>query len=130
LGFGRKKITGFGLENVFFIQGNANLLPFAESTFDLVINVNLLDRVPEPSSTLASIVSVLKSGGKFIFTSPLNWGNPEHWDKYSDKKAMQELFESHGLLIDELFDGLIYREAQDTRSYSDWTTMVVSATKK
>jgi ubiquinone/menaquinone biosynthesis C-methylase UbiE len=129
-GFGRRKIKGFGLDNVFLIQGHAELLPFAESTFDLVINVNLLDRVTEPSSTLKSVVSVLKPGGKFIFTSPLNWMNPQHWDKYSNKESIKELFESNGLLIDELFDGLIYREAQDARSYSDWTTMVISATKK
>ncbi len=129
-GFGRKQIKGFGLENIFLLQGNADSLPFCESTFDIVVNVNLLDRVVEPSFTLKSIVSVLKSGGKFIFTDPLNWGNPEHWDKYPDKKAMQELFESHGLLIDELFDGLIYREAIDARSYSGWNTLVISATKK
>ncbi len=32
--------------------------------------------------------------------------------------------------LDEPFDELIYREAQNTRSYSDWTTMVISATVK
>jgi ubiquinone/menaquinone biosynthesis C-methylase UbiE len=129
-GFGRKQIKGFGLENIFLLQGNADSLPFGELIFDIVVNVNLLDRVVEPSFTLKSIISVLKPGGKLIFTSPLNWMNSQDWDKYSNKENIQELFESHGLLIDELFDGLIYREAADARSYSDWNTLVISATKK
>lgn len=130
LGFGRKSLNGYGLDNVSLIQANAESLPFAESVFDIVVNVNLLDRVQNPEKALENMLSVLKPGGKFIFTSPLNWNNPDSWDKYNDKESIQKLFESYGLEIEEIFDGLMYREAQDCRvSYSDWKTLVIRANK-
>ncbi|MDM8558423.1 class I SAM-dependent methyltransferase [Candidatus Parabeggiatoa sp. HSG14] len=130
-GFHGTKIKGHGLDNTFLLQANAEFLPFSDSIFDLVINVNLIDRVINPENTLKNMVSVLKSGGKFIFTSPLNWSNSNLWDKYPCIEDIQKLFENNGLIIDEIFDGLFYREIQDARgSYSDWNTTVVSAIKK
>jgi ubiquinone/menaquinone biosynthesis C-methylase UbiE/uncharacterized protein YbaR (Trm112 family) len=129
-GFGKNRLRGFGLTNAFLVQGNADCLPFANEVFDMVINVNLFDRVANPTLTLMSMMSVLKPGGQFIFTSPLNWGTPELWSSYPDEKTVLELFERSGLEIDIVFDGLIYREAHDIRSYSDWNTLIVRASKK
>jgi ubiquinone/menaquinone biosynthesis C-methylase UbiE len=128
-GFGKHSIRGFGLNNVFFVQGNAASLPFKYSVFDIVINVNLIDRVLDPEATLKSMVSVLKEGGTFIFTSPLNWNTSNFWNRYPNKETLQILLESYGIEIEELLDGLIYREAIDKRSYSDMNTIVVRGKK-
>lgn len=83
----------------------------------------------DPEAALKSMVSVLKEGGTFIFTSPLNWNTSNFWNRYPNKETLQLLLESYGIEIEELLDGLIYREAIDKRSYSDMNTIVVRGKK-
>lgn len=52
-----------GATNVNFVEGDANALPFVDSSFDLVCCQTLLTHVPEPERVLAEMVRVLKPGG-------------------------------------------------------------------
>lgn len=53
----------YGALSVRFVKGDANALPFADSSFDLVCCQTLLTHVPEPERVLAEMVRVLKPGG-------------------------------------------------------------------
>ena len=129
-GFGKKVLKGLGLQNAFLIQASAEQLPLASDTFDIVINVNLIDRVKNPEQAIKNMISVLKPGGSFIFTNPLNWQSAEFWNMFPTKEKLETLFMNNGLVIEESFDGLIYREIHDARgSYEDWNMLIISAFK-
>jgi len=129
-GFGKKVLKGLCLQNAFLIQASAEQLPLTPDTFDIVINVNLIDRVKNPEKAIKNMISVLKPGGVFILSNPLNWQSAEFWNMLPTKEKLEAFFMNNGLEIEESFDGIIYREILDARgSYQDWTTIVIKAIK-
>jgi ubiquinone/menaquinone biosynthesis C-methylase UbiE len=52
-----------------FLQGDAESLPFPDSTFDLVISCECIEHVPHPPVMAKEIARVLKSGGRFCLTT-------------------------------------------------------------
>lgn len=74
-------ISGHNHENsVVDVFYDGQQLPFADDTFDVVFSSEVLEHVPNMSSSLNEIYRVLKPGGKFIFTMPFLWG--EHEEPY------------------------------------------------
>lgn len=51
-----------------FIQGDAENLPFADNTFDALINVEASHCYPDFRKFLAEVARVLKPGGHFLYT--------------------------------------------------------------
>ena len=49
-------------DNVFFIQGDIFHLPFKDSTFDLVLSLEVLEHLKEPREALSELLRVAKSG--------------------------------------------------------------------
>lgn len=133
-GFGFRTWDGAGLGNVVLVQAQAGLLPFASDRawhgFDAIISVNLLDRVDDPGRVLDASVAVLRPGGSLVLTTPLNWRDSDglQWESLADLAGLCSALERRGLLIDEAFDGLVYRETQDQRgSALDWRVAAVRA---
>ena len=61
------------LENPYLdegIVGNAESLPFADCTFDLVFSDNVLEHLDRPLLVFEEVKRVLKPGGRFIFKTP------------------------------------------------------------
>ena len=52
-----------------FVQGDAHRLPFADSTFDLIVSNQLLPWAPEPQPVFEQVSRTLKKGGVFAFAS-------------------------------------------------------------
>ncbi len=50
-----------------WVKGTAEKLPFAESSFDVVCMMDVLEHIFEPRVALAEAVRVLKPGGSLIF---------------------------------------------------------------
>ena len=48
-------------------QGEAEQLPFADASFDIITCVDVLEHVADPQQTIAEISRVLKPGGTFCF---------------------------------------------------------------
>ena len=49
-----------------FVNADAQALPFADNTFDLVMSFGLLEHFENPQKTISEMVRVLKPGGRFF----------------------------------------------------------------
>jgi len=52
------------------VSGDALALPYADSTFDVVVASEILEHVPADDDAIAELVRVLKPGGKLAVTVP------------------------------------------------------------
>ena len=76
LNVGRDKLRDRGLvQNIEYVQANAEHLPFEENTFDIVTIAFGLRNVTNKDNALRSIFRVLKPGGRLLV---LEFSKPEH----------------------------------------------------
>ena len=76
LNVGRDKLRDRGLvQNIEYVQANAEYLPFEDNTFDVVTIAFGLRNVTDKDKALASIFRVLKPGGRLLV---LEFSKPEH----------------------------------------------------
>lgn len=76
LNVGRDKLRDKGLvQNIEYVQANAEALPFEENTFDVVTIAFGLRNVTNKDKALRSIYSVLKPGGRLLV---LEFSKPEY----------------------------------------------------
>lgn len=87
LNVGRDKLTDKGIvNNVRFVQADAEKLPFADNTFDCVTIAFGLRNVTHKEEALKSIFRVLKPGGRLLvleFSKPTNTLFSKVYDAYS-----------------------------------------------
>jgi arsenite methyltransferase len=60
----RAAATGMGVANVEFVEGEAEQLPFADASFDVVISNGVIDLVPDKDAVFAELYRVLAPGGR------------------------------------------------------------------
>jgi putative 4-mercaptohistidine N1-methyltranferase len=65
--------SGCKPERVAFKVGDAMKLPTALSGFDVVVMLNLIDRLPDPAACLRDIAKRIRPGGQVIIASPYTW---------------------------------------------------------
>ena len=53
-----------GLENVTFVDGEAERLPFGDASFDVVISNGVIDLVPDKDAIFSELHRVLVPGGR------------------------------------------------------------------
>jgi arsenite methyltransferase len=53
-----------GAENVEFVEGEAEELPFPDASFDVVISNGVIDLVPDKDAVLSELYRVLRPGGR------------------------------------------------------------------
>lgn len=120
------------LKNVFIAQGDATDLPFKPKSFDCVVNTYLIDRIKsDPEKAIEQMARVLKPGGLFILSDPLNYDSGEARLKIPDTKTLKKLLAGLGIEITESFDDLVYRAIKDTRgNYEDWHSFICTGRKR
>ncbi|HEY0377207.1 MAG TPA: class I SAM-dependent methyltransferase [Pyrinomonadaceae bacterium] len=112
-------------KNVFIAQGSAVSLPFRDNSFDCVVNTYLIDRVDKPKLAISEMVRVLKPGGLFVLSDPLNYEKAKPQRTIPTARKLKEVIESYGVQITESFDGLVYREVKDIRgNYDDFLSFI------
>lgn len=86
---GRKRLTDLGIAgNIEYVQANAECLPFADNSFDIVTMAFGLRNVTDKDSALRSIFRVLKPSGRLLvleFSKPILPGLAPIYDQYSFK---------------------------------------------
>jgi SAM-dependent methyltransferase len=60
----RAGAAALGLENVTFLEGEAEALPFADGSFDVVVSNGVIDLIPDKDAVFAEIYRVLRPGGR------------------------------------------------------------------
>jgi SAM-dependent methyltransferase len=60
----RAAAAELGVTNVEFVEGEAERLPFAEESFDVVISNGVIDLIPEKDAVFAELFRVLSPGGR------------------------------------------------------------------
>lgn len=87
LSVGRDKLTDQGLvDNLEYVQANAECLPFANNSFDLVTIAFGLRNVTDKDAALRSMFRVLKPGGRLLvleFSKPVLEPLSKLYDLYS-----------------------------------------------
>lgn len=87
LGVGRDRLIDAGLfQNLDFVQANAECLPFADNSFDLLTISFGLRNVTDKDSALRSMFRVLKPGGRLLvleFSKPVIEPLSKAYDAYS-----------------------------------------------
>lgn len=63
----RRGAAALGLDNVEFIEGEIEELPFDEERFDVVISNGVIDLIPDKEAVFSSIYRVLRPGGRIQF---------------------------------------------------------------
>ncbi|MFC7002786.1 bifunctional demethylmenaquinone methyltransferase/2-methoxy-6-polyprenyl-1,4-benzoquinol methylase UbiE [Pseudobowmanella zhangzhouensis] len=90
---GRDKLRNLGVVgNVEFVQANAEELPFADNTFDIITIAFGLRNVTDKDKALASMYRVLKPGGRLLvleFSKPTQDWLSKVYDLYSFKVLPQ-----------------------------------------
>src|SRR2546426_8936161 len=60
----RRAATEMSAENVEFVEGEAEQLPFADESFDVVISNGVIDLIPDKDAVFAELHRVLAPGGR------------------------------------------------------------------
>lgn len=63
-----------GYENVEFVQGDIELMPFSDSEFDVIVSNCVLNLVPDKKKAFSEMMRVLKSGGHFCVSDVVTKG--------------------------------------------------------
>lgn len=91
-----------------FVQGDAEVLPFASSVFDMIFITEVLEHLLEPEKALLEIKRILKPEGKLILTVPnRDWFR---YQKYLRKRKVFQPVDDHWYTREEL--SRLLRESQ------------------
>jgi len=60
----RRAAGEMGAENVEFVEGEAEQLPFADAGFDVVISNGVIDLIPDKDAVFSELHRVLAPGGR------------------------------------------------------------------
>jgi demethylmenaquinone methyltransferase/2-methoxy-6-polyprenyl-1,4-benzoquinol methylase len=147
LNVGRDKLRDKGLvQNIEYVQANAQYLPFEDNTFDVITIAFGLRNVTDKDMALRSMYRVLKPGGRLLV---LEFSKPEHeivnkaYDFYSfnilpkmgelvakDGESYQYLAESIRMHPDqETLKGMMDDAGFEQTSYKNLTDGVVALHK-
>jgi len=88
------------IKNIELIEGNANDLPFAANSFDLVYMITVLQEIPDRNKALQEIKRVLKPGGILAVTEFLP--DPD----YPLKSTTIKIGKKAGFVLDEALGSL------------------------
>ena len=60
----RKGAAELGLNNVTFVEGEAETLPFDDESFDVILSNGVIDLIPDKDAVFGEIYRVLVPGGR------------------------------------------------------------------
>ena len=131
LGFSPIEINGKSLKNIQFGLAKAEDLPFEAASQDVVLSSFLLDRLDDPKKGLEEMWKVLRTGGKMVLISPLNFFKKTDWEQFQPPIKLYHILLQMGFEILDWEDSLILEEPLDCRGNAvKWNCVGVVAQKK
>lgn len=79
----------YSIEDLAFAQGDAQLLPFAKNSFDIVFNVESSGYYPDFERFLSEVVRVLRPGGYFLYADMRYQEDIETWRTQLGETGLQ-----------------------------------------
>lgn len=83
------------------LAGDLNALPLRSDSFDAVINVEVLEHLPEPVQALREIFRVLRPDGRLFLIAPQGWeehGGPADYFRFT-RFGLKHMFDKVGFKI-------------------------------
>jgi SAM-dependent methyltransferase len=99
--FCRKRHNVPGL---YFVQGNAESLPFADQSFDVVINIEASIHYPDFAGFLTEVARVLRPGGHFLYADFRDAESIAEWEATLANAPLRQ--ESKQIIDAEVIRGL------------------------
>lgn len=89
----------YKLDNIKFIQGDAQDLPLGDSSVDVVVSLETIEHLPNPEKFVLEVKRVLKPNGVFYVSTPnddehFDQGNVYHLHEF-DFKELNETIQKH-----------------------------------
>lgn len=110
------------LEGYYEVSGKGNI--------DLVTMVNVIDRTQDIIGVVSMIFDLLKPGGTYIITTPLNFSQKKSWEDCGTFDSIVRLVKDAGFEVDIAFDDFIYQELLDARRATEtYPTVIIRAVK-
>ena len=115
LGWPKTILSGRQIPNLWLGQARGEDLPFFQETMDVVLSTFFIDRAANLEEAIREQVRVLRTGGKLIIVSPLNFQRRAQWEKYGDPEKLTAFFLGFGLRLIKFEPEIICREQLDAR---------------
>lgn len=113
-GFAQTAIPTRGRPDVELLAESLTRYRQSERQHDLVVASHLLDRVPDPSTTLEDLTHLVTPGGRLVVTCAFNYSERTQWTLRSADDIARHLT-SLGFAIEHEDDGVKYVERLDIR---------------
>lgn len=66
----RSRVGQEAPDNLFFVNGDAQLLPFKRGTFDVISAFSVIEHVPDKKAMLRDLLDILKNDGELVLQFP------------------------------------------------------------
>jgi len=76
------------------VLADADSLPFADCSFDVVVSVTLLQNMPDPATTMRETARVLKRGGTAVVTSLKRKHHPNQLSTWASAAGLKPVLAS------------------------------------
>lgn len=97
----RKCTKRYGALGIAFRAGDAQRMPFADASFDIIINVESSLNYPDMPAFLSEVDRVLRPGGYFLFADYRSRSKMEHLKQCLDDMRLD------ALMLEDVTDGII-----------------------
>ncbi len=91
------------------VMGAEEQLPFQKNFFDLVGAFEVLEHLEKPELAIREVAKIVKSGGLFILSVPMNPGHWSSWDVFAghvqrfEPAQLQALLEKEGFSVEHCY---------------------------
>ncbi|MGQ4810574.1 putative methyltransferase YcgJ [Candidatus Entotheonellaceae bacterium PAL068K] len=116
----RQRCRQAGHTNVHCILGQAEVLPFANATFDVVVNRLALHHFPRPAVTLAELARVTRESGRLVIVDVVSSEVPEESSLHNALEVLRDPSHVRMLPQSELLS-LLHEVGLSVQSCVAWT---------
>jgi len=120
---------GSSINNLEFGLARCESLPFDDDSQDLVFSSFLLDRLDDPILGLLEMKRVLRSEGRIVLVTPLNFNSASNWNRFYPAHKLRTELEHMGLEILESQEDIVVQVPMDARgNMITWTCVGIVCT--